>query len=180
MYTVDPLRPQREEKLPVNPASRYCLRARPGVGFSHRPMCKVIELRGRYQGCGDFEPCNDPLQAVEVLLEYPAGLGNNNAEGMQKWHFGPISSPEWRPQHAVEFELTLGAFVDRMDRAWRIVTDNYRISGKEPFMSPILRHELEAAKLDIYDAIEAVHHFVTRPHVVGVTEIGRGYDLIVR
>lgn len=180
MYTIDPLRPQREESLPVNPTSQYCLRARPGRGFAFRPMCKVIALRGRYQGCGDFEGCTDPLQACEVLLEYPVGLGNNNAEGTQKWHYGPVGAPGWSGETVVDYELTLGAFVDRMDRAWRIVTDNYRISGKEPFRSPILRHELEAAKLDIYDAIEAVHHFVMRPHAVGVTEIGRGYDLVVR
>jgi hypothetical protein len=61
------------------------VRARPSVSFYHRPVCVVEELRGRYRGCGSWDPVTSIVEAHEVLLRYP--------DGSAKWHFGP-ASPE--------------------------------------------------------------------------------------
>lgn len=59
--------------------------ARPGPGFSWRPLCRVLQLRGRYRGCSQFEAATTFESAHEVLLDYQDGA-------TQKWHYGPAAT----------------------------------------------------------------------------------------
>lgn len=151
---------------------REALKARPGSSYSFRPMCKVIELRGRYQGLGDFEGCTDPLQACEVLLEYPTGLGTNNAEGTREWHYGPVAG-RCQGVEIVEFELTFGDLIRRMDAAWKLVCP--KPDWRAPINVSVLRRDMELMRVDVYDVIEAIGHYTTTKATV--VEVGRGYDI---
>jgi hypothetical protein len=61
------------------------LTARPGRGFAWRPLCRVLQLRGRYLGCRHFEPATTFESAHEVLLDYQDG-------DTRKWHYGPAAT----------------------------------------------------------------------------------------